>query len=37
MPETESSRKLTWVIGLLAANVIVMAITAVAMVFDLLP
>ena len=37
MPETDSSRKLTWVIWLLAANVIVMAITAGAMLFGLLP
>ena len=37
MNDTESSRKLTWVIWLLAANLIVMAIAAGAMVFGLLP
>lgn len=37
MNGTESSRKLTWVIWLLAANLIVMAIAAGAMVFGLLP
>lgn len=37
MTDTESSRKLTWVIWLLAANLIVMAIAAGAMAFGLLP
>ena len=37
MNDTESSRKLTWVIWLLGANLIVMAIAASAMVFGLLP
>jgi len=37
MTDTESSRKLTWVIWLLAANFIVMTIAAGALVFGLLP
>ena len=37
MTDTESSRKLTWVIYLLAANLVVMAVAAGAMVFGLLP
>jgi len=37
MTDTESARKLNWVIWLLAANLIVMAVAAAAMVFGLLP
>ena len=37
MTDTESARKLTWVIWLLVANLVVMAIAAGATVFGLLP